>query len=158
MPTEPPPFLRHGEFSAALWESWQVSARPFPVLAPLVGEGTLKAGLAGLGVNGAVGNFAKYLINLGVPELEAKRYEDRLQQQAVLFSVRCDTLEDASRLSELMKETGAQDPCTVVEPSTTSGVAARTAAEPTPAAHETYRFIDRTMHKVTPEEFEDTTS
>ena len=147
-----------GVFSGALGVLAGLSMLALPGLGPLAGEGTLKAGLASLGVSGAVGDFAKYLINLGVPELEAKRYEDRLQQQAVLFSVRCDTPEDASRLSELMKRTGAQDPCTVVEPSTTSGVATRTAAEPTPAAHKTYRFIDRTMHKVTSEEFEDTTS
>src|SRR5882724_9706642 len=76
-----------------------------PGLGPLVGEGTLKAGLAGLGVERAVGNFAKYLINLGVPELEAQRYEDRLKQQAVLFALRCDTPEQARRFSELMKET-----------------------------------------------------
>jgi hypothetical protein len=126
-----------------------------PGLGPLVGEGTLKAGLASLGVAGAVGNFAKYLINRGVPELEAQRYEDRLKQRAVLFSLHCDTPEQAARFSELMKETGAQDLCTVVEPSTTSGAAARTAAEPTPPAHETYRFIDCTMHKATPEEFAD---
>jgi hypothetical protein len=36
-----------------------------PGLGPLVGEGTLKAGLAGLGVESAVGNFAKYLIKSG---------------------------------------------------------------------------------------------
>jgi hypothetical protein len=143
-----------GIFSGALGVLAGLSMLALPGLGPLVGEGTLKAGLAGLGVRGAVGNFAKYLINLGVPELEAQRYEDCLKQQAVLFAVRCDTPEHASRLSELMKETGGQDLCTVVEPSTTSDVT-RTAAEPTPAAHETYRFIDRTMHKATPEEFAD---
>ena len=126
-----------------------------PGLGPLVGEGTVKAGLASLGVAGAVGNFAKYLINLGVPELEAQRYEDRLKQRAILLALHCDTPEQAARFSEIMKETGAQDLCTVVEPSTTNGAAARTAAEPTPPAHETYRFIDRTVHKATPEEFAD---
>jgi hypothetical protein len=144
-----------GVFSGALGVLAGLSMLALPGLGPLVGEGTLKAGLASLGVRGAVGDFAKYLINLGVPELEAQRYEDCLKQQAVLFAVRCDTPERASRLSELMKETGAQDLCTVVEPSTTSDVAARTAAEPTPAAHKTYRLIDRTMHKATPEEFAD---
>jgi hypothetical protein len=144
-----------GVFSGALGVLAGLSMLALPGLGPLVGEGTLKAGLASLGVAGAVGNFAKYLINLGVPELEAQRYEDRLKQQAVLFALRCDTPEQAARFSELMKETGAQDLCAVVEPYTTSSAAARTAAEPTPPAHETYRFIDRTMHKATPEEFAD---
>ena len=137
-----------GIFSGALGVLAGLSMLALPGLGPLVGEGTLKAGLAGLGVSGAVGNFAKYLINLGVPELEAQRYEDCLKQQAVLFAVRCDTPERASRLSELMKETGGQDLCIVGEPSATGDVAA-------PAPHSTYRFIDRTMHKATPEEFAD---
>ncbi len=80
-----------------------------PGLGPLVGEGTLKAGLAGLGVEGAVGNFAKYLINLGVPELEAKRYEDRLKQQAILLTVHCEPPLEEPRLREIVKSTGGQD-------------------------------------------------
>jgi hypothetical protein len=144
-----------GVFSGALEVLAGLSMLALPGLGPLVGEGTLKAGLAGLGINAAVGNFAKYLINLGVPELEAKRYEDRLQQQAVLFTVRCDTPEHAKRLSELVKETGGQDLCTVAEPSATGDVAATTASKPAPATRPKHIYIDRTMHRATPEEFED---
>src|ERR1700722_4830041 len=92
-----------GIFSGALGVLAGLGMLALPGLGPLVGEGTLKAGLASLGVSGAVGNFAKYLINLGVPELEAKRYEDRLRQQAVLFALRCDTPEHAGRLGEVIK-------------------------------------------------------
>ena len=70
-----------GIFSGALGVLAGLSMLALPGLGPLVGEGTLKAGLAGLGVSAAVGNFAKYLINLGVPQLEAQRYEDCLKQQ-----------------------------------------------------------------------------
>src|SRR6266480_3204232 len=80
-----------------------------PGLGPLVGEGTLKAGLAGLGVEGAVGNFTKYLINLGVPELEAKRYEDRLKQQTILLTIHCEPPLEEPRLREIVKSTGGQD-------------------------------------------------
>jgi hypothetical protein len=148
------PGLR-GVFSGALEVLAGLSMLALPGLGPLVGEGTLKAGLASFGINAAVGNFSKYLINLGVPELEATRYEDRLQQQAVLFTVRCDTPEHAKRLSEVVKETGGQDLCTVTEPSETSQVAARTVGKPAPAGRPTHTYIDRTMHRATPEEFED---
>jgi hypothetical protein len=144
-----------GVFSGALGVLAGLSILALPGLGPLVGEGTLKAGLASLGVSGAVGNFAKYLINLGVPELEAQRYEDCLKQQAVLFAVHCDTPERAGCLSELVKETGGQDLCTVTEPSAAGEAVAKTASKPARAAHPTHVYIDRTMHRVTPEEFED---
>jgi hypothetical protein len=150
----------HGILSGALGVLAGLSMLALPGLGPLVGEGTLKAGLAGLGVDAAVGNFAKYLINLGVPELEAKRYEDRLQQQAVLFTVRCDTPERAGQLSELLKDTGAQDLCTVTGTPVTPEAAAASAsanAPDSPAKRPTRTFIDRTMHKVSPEEFPDST-
>ena len=60
-------------------------------------------------MGGAVGNFAKYLINLGVPELEAKRYEDRLKQEAILLTVLCESPLEESRLTEIVKNTGGQD-------------------------------------------------
>jgi hypothetical protein len=88
-----------------------------PGLGPLVGEGTLKAGLAGLGMKKAVGDVANSLINMGVPELEAKRYEDRLQQRAILLAVRCPSLLEAKRATEIIKRTGGEDACTVAQSS-----------------------------------------
>lgn len=54
-----------------------------------------------------------------------------------------------------MKETRGQDLCIVVEAPAKGDVAGRAAREPAPAPHSTYRFIDRTMHKATPEQFAD---
>jgi hypothetical protein len=67
------------------------------------------AGLAGLGVGGAVGGFTGALIGMGIPEFEAKRYEGRLQKGGILLSVHCDTSEEIKRSKEVLKATGAED-------------------------------------------------
>ena len=67
------------------------------------------AGLAGLGVGGAVGGATGALIGMGIPEFEAKRYEGRLKNGGLLLSVRCDTAEEIKRAKEVLKATGAED-------------------------------------------------
>jgi hypothetical protein len=67
------------------------------------------AGLAGLGVGGAVGGVAGALIGLGIPEYEAKRYEGRLQKGGILLSVHCDTSDEIKRAKGILKNTNAED-------------------------------------------------
>ena len=67
------------------------------------------AGLAGLGVGGAVGGFTGALIGMGIPEFEAKRYEGRLQKGGILLSVHCDTSGEIMRAKEVLKATGGED-------------------------------------------------
>lgn len=109
-----------GVLSGALGVLAGLGMLAIPGLGPLVGEGTLKAGLAGLGVRSAVGDLARSLIDIGVPELEAKRYEDRLQQNAILVAVTCPTLEEAGRATEILKRTGGQDASTTTPSAATA--------------------------------------
>ena len=67
------------------------------------------AGLAGLGVGGAVGGVTGALIGMGIPEFEAKRYEGRLQKGGILLSVHCDTSDEIKRAKEVMERTGGED-------------------------------------------------
>jgi hypothetical protein len=67
------------------------------------------AGLAGLGVGGAVGGVTGALVGMGIPEFEAKRYEGRLQKGGILLSVHCDTSEEIKRAKEVMERTGGED-------------------------------------------------
>jgi len=87
-----------------------------PGIGPMVGESTLKAGLAGLGVDGAVGDVAQALMHIGIPELEAKRYEDRLERGAVLLAMRYDS-ELFDYIKTILKRTGAEDVCSTPAPS-----------------------------------------
>jgi hypothetical protein len=107
----------HGIVRGTLGVLAGLSMLAIPGLGPLVGEGTLKAGLAGLGMKGAVGEIANSLINIGVPELDAKRYEDRLQRRAILLSVRCGTVDEAKRATDIVKRTGGADVCTAAQTS-----------------------------------------
>jgi len=67
------------------------------------------AGLAGLGVGGAVGGVTGALIGMGIPEFEAKRYEGRLQKGEILLSGHCDTAEEIKRAKEVLKSVGGED-------------------------------------------------
>jgi hypothetical protein len=82
-----------------------------PGLGPFIAAGPIMAGMAGLGmgVGGAVGAFTGMLISMGIPELEAKRYEDRLQRGGILLSVHCDTAEEIKRAKEVVTRTGGED-------------------------------------------------
>jgi hypothetical protein len=86
-----------------------IGALAIPGVGPLIAAGPIVAGLAGLGVGGAVGGFTGALIGMGIPEYEAKRYEGRLQKGGILLSVHCDTSDEIKRAKELMKATGAED-------------------------------------------------
>jgi hypothetical protein len=63
-----------------------IGALAIPGLGPFVAAGPIMAGLAGLGVGGAVGGVTGALIGMGSPEFEAKRYEDRLKDGGILLS------------------------------------------------------------------------
>ena len=86
-----------------------IGALAIPGVGPLIAAGPIMAGLAGLGVGGAVGGFTGALIGLGIPEYEAKRYEGRIKEGGILLSVHCDTSDQIKRAKEIMKIAGAED-------------------------------------------------
>jgi hypothetical protein len=65
-----------------------------PGVAALMAAGPIVAALAGAAVGGAGGSVLGALIGLGVPEIEAKVYEERLHKGNVLVSVH---VEDAAQ-------------------------------------------------------------
>jgi hypothetical protein len=86
-----------------------IGALAIPGVGPLIAAGPIMGALAGLGVGGAVGGLIGALVGMGIPEYEAKRYEGRLKEGGVLFSVHCDTSAQISRAKELLKASGAED-------------------------------------------------
>src|SRR6202042_1581110 len=86
-----------------------IGALAIPGVGPLIAAGPIVAGLAGLGVGGAVGGFTGALIGMGIPEYEAKRYEGRVKDGGILLSVHSDDSEWTKRAKEILERTGAQD-------------------------------------------------
>ncbi len=67
-----------------------VGALAIPGVGPFIAAGPIMAALAGIGMGGVVGGVSGALIGLGVPEFEAKRYEDYVKNGGILLSVHTD--------------------------------------------------------------------
>ena len=57
----------------------------------------------------AVGGIAGGLIGLGLPEIEAKRYEEEIKRGRILVSVHCDSLHSAQLARKVLDDSGAKD-------------------------------------------------
>jgi len=78
-----------------------------PAIEPLFTAGPVYAALAALGAIGLVGAVIGALLGAGIPEYEARRYEGRVRNRGVLFSVHCDSSVWVKRARKLLKETGS---------------------------------------------------
>ncbi len=67
------------------------------------------AALSGLGAGGAVGGIIGGLVGWGIPEYEAKRYEDRLKAGGVLLAICCLSDDLAKKVKDILIRNGAQD-------------------------------------------------
>jgi hypothetical protein len=76
---------------------------------PLIAVGPIMDALAGIGEGGSVSDLTGALIEIGIAEVEAKRYEEKIKAGAVLLSVRCDNSVSVTRATNLLKQMGGQD-------------------------------------------------
>jgi hypothetical protein len=76
------------------------------------------AGLAGLGVGGAVGGLAGALVGMGLPEDEAKRYLSEVGTGHTLLVVHCDTPTEVLTAKDILAASGAADVSASNEPIT----------------------------------------
>jgi uncharacterized membrane protein len=82
-----------------------LSAIAIPGLGPLLIAGPLVGAFAGATAGGAVG----VLVGVGIPEDEAKLYEERLKKGGLLVSVHTQTREEVDRARAIFQQTGATD-------------------------------------------------
>ncbi len=105
-----------------------IGAIAIPGLGPFIAAGPIMAALSGAAVGATVGGITGALIGLGIPELEAKRYEAKVKGGNILLSVHVDSNEEQKRAKETLERHGAVDVATAGErsvPSSKSAAVAR---------------------------------
>jgi hypothetical protein len=95
-----------------------IGALAIPGVGPFIAAGPIMAALSGAAVGAAVGRNAGALIGMGIPELEAKRYEGKIRNGNILISVHTDNSEQVARAKKIFKDAGAEDISVTGEAST----------------------------------------
>jgi hypothetical protein len=86
-----------------------IGALAIPGVGPFIAAGPIMAALGGAAVGGAVGGVTGALIGLGIPELEAKRYEGKVKDGNILISVHAENSDEIKRAKKIFENAGAED-------------------------------------------------
>ena len=89
-----------------------VGALAIPGVGPFIAAGPIMAALSGAAIGATTGGVVGGLIGLGIPEIEAKRYEGKLKSGNYLIAVHAGDGEEVDRAKEVFKNAGAEDICT----------------------------------------------
>ncbi len=95
-----------------------IGALAIPGVGPFIAAGPIMAALGGVAIGAAVGGIAGALIGMGIPEIEAKRYEGKVKAGNILLSVHTENSEEITRAKDIFTGAGAQDICVTGEAST----------------------------------------
>jgi uncharacterized protein (TIGR02271 family) len=89
-----------------------IAGLAIPVIGPIVAAGpiaaALTAALGGAGVGAATGGLIGALTDMGVPEDEAKHYQDQVGQGKTLVIVRASDDASANRAAGILESSGAE--------------------------------------------------
>lgn len=86
-----------------------------PGVGPFIAAGPILAALSGAAVGATVGGIAGGLIGMGIPELEAKRYEGKIKAGNILISVHTQDSAEIKTAEKIFKDAGAENICTTGE-------------------------------------------
>ncbi len=95
-----------------------IGALTLPGVGPFIAAGPIMAALSGAAIGATVGGITGGLIGLGIPEIEAKRYEGKLQDGNILISVHTANPEEITCARDIFTHAGAENICTTGEAST----------------------------------------
>jgi hypothetical protein len=90
---------------------WLVSVGTFgvvPWLAPFLAAQPAGTVLSGMGAGSVLGLLIGAMAGLAIPVYEAKRFDGRIRNGAVLLSAHCDNDDWMKRAEDMLRETGAK--------------------------------------------------
>jgi hypothetical protein len=86
-----------------------IGALAIPGVGPFIAAGPLVAALSGAAAGAAVGGVAGGLVGMGIPEIEAKRYEGKIKGGNILISVHTNSTEEQKRVEAIYQRNAAHD-------------------------------------------------
>lgn len=92
-----------------------VGSLAIPGLGPFIAAGPLMAALSGAAVGATAGGLIGALTGLGIPELEAKVYEDRIKKGGYLVAVHVSEHNESKDIREILKRNRLEDISAVTE-------------------------------------------
>ena len=89
-----------------------IGALAIPGVGPFIAAGPLAAAIGGAFAGATVGSITGALVGMGIPEIEAKRYESKVKDGNILLSVHAKNSDEVSLAKKVLKEHDATDICT----------------------------------------------
>jgi uncharacterized membrane protein len=86
-----------------------IGALAIPGVGPFIAAGPIMAALSGAAIGATTGGVVGGLVGLGIPEIEAKRYVDKLKSGNYLIAVHAHDGDEEKRAKEIFKSGGAED-------------------------------------------------
>ncbi len=92
-----------------------IGALAIPGIGPFIAAGPLLAALSGAAAGAAVGGITGALVGMGIPEMEAKRYEGKVRGGNILISVHAENADFEKKAKDAFKAAKAEDICSAAE-------------------------------------------
>ena len=86
-----------------------VGSLAIPGAGPFIAAGPIMGALSGGAVGGATGGIIGALVGLGLPDEEAKRYDEKIRSGNALVSVHADSIDEKNRAEHILSEAGAEN-------------------------------------------------
>ena len=86
-----------------------IGALAIPGVGPFIAAGPIMAALSGAAIGATTGGVVGGLIGMGIPEIEAKRYEGKLKEGNYLIAVHAHDDDQQDRAKAIFETAGAED-------------------------------------------------